>query len=140
MKQLTIYTNRYSQLLEEFTASAASNVLIVRRAGWLNGGLFAINCAYNPAAFARGLMTLLADIALQKNPIYQNSQKLRDMAGDLRGTDLYTTALGELSRFLKHNRILNLEGYVTFRMSEYREKLDMMSYSLIKKMKLIQQD
>jgi len=85
-------------------------------------------------------MTLITEIALLENPVYKYSAKLRDMAKDLRGTPIYNEGLIALSHFLKHSRLLHLEGYVAFRMSEYREKLDFMSYSLIKKMKLIQQD
>ena len=85
-------------------------------------------------------MALLANIAQQENPLYQQSQKLREMAGDLQGTALYSSLQKSLEHFVKHNQVLHLEGYVTFRMTEYREKLDMMSYSLIKKMKLCHKD
>ena len=142
MKQLTIYTRRYRQQLEDFAEFAVNSGVNLRRAGKLDCGMFSINCLYNhtDTVFIGGLMTLLTDIALQENPIYLHSPKLREMAGELRDTSLYTAAYKDFICFLKHNRELYLEGYVAFRMAEYREKLDMMSYSLIKKMKLIQQD
>ena len=142
MKQLTIYTKRYGQLLKDFAADATNNGLIIRRTDRISGGLFSINCLCNRTgpAFARALMMLLTDIALLENPIYQHSPKLREMAGDLCDTPLYAAAQRDFSHFLRYNRTLHLEGYVTFRMAEYREKLDILSYSLIKKMKLIQQD
>jgi len=142
MKQLTIYTRRYSQLLEDFAARATAS-------GWINAsraavasGVLTVYCQYESVkpAFSRGLMNLLADIVVQENPIYQHSSKLKDLADDLRKTPLYYTGLRGLTRYVKHNRALHLEGYVTFRMSDYREKLDMMSYSLIKKLKLAQKD
>ena len=141
MKQLTISTHQYSHQLEDFAALAKdAGWLTTYAAGW-NRGQFSINCRYKHApAFAEGLMIFLTDITLQENPIYQHSPKLQDMAHDLRKTPLYTAGLLDLSNFLKHSRILHLEGYVTFRMSEYREKLDLMSYSLIKKMNLMPQD
>ena len=142
MKQLTISTHRYNRRLEEFAAAVACSGVIIRKAEGLNCGLFNVNCQYGHAepAFIEGLMTLLADIAIQENPVYQHSPKLREMAGDLCGTPLYAAVRKDLTRFIKRSRVLHLEGYVAFRMSDYCEKLDMMSYSLIKKMKLIQQD
>jgi len=143
MKQLTIYTHRYTQLLENYTAEAekAGGLKIFKTRG-RKGNLYLLNCLANHTepVFIEGLIALLIDIALQENPVYQHSPKLRDMAGDLRGTLLYANLKRGLIRFLKHSRNLHLEGYVAFRMKEYREKLDMMSYSLIKKMKLIQGD
>ena len=142
MKQLTVYTRKYRQPLEDFAAYAVSKGVNLRRAGELSCGLFSINCLYSHAetAFVGGLMTLLTDIAMQENPVYLHSPKLRDMAADLHSTPLYAAVFKEFKQFLRHSRMLHLEGYVVFRMAEYREKLDMMSYSLIKKMKLIQQD
>ena len=141
MKQLTICTHRYSQPLETYAIKAVkSGVLTVKRAGW-QSRQFSINCQYVCSALlAEGLMALITDIAQRENPIYQHSPKLRDMADDLHQTPFYTAILHDLVCFLKHSRILHLEGYVVFRMAKYREKLDMISYSLIKKMKLIQQD
>jgi len=143
MKQLTIFTHRYNQLLENYTADAQKvGGLTIRKAGKQNGVKFFVSClvSHTEPAFIDGLICLLVDIALHENPVYQNSTKLRDMAGDLKGTQLYANLRRGIIRFLKNNQTLHLEGYVAFRMKEYREKLDMMSYSLIKKMKLIRQD
>ena len=142
MKLLTICTRRYTQQLEDFTACATAGGLITTPKTGREGGLFFAVCRYDhsQAAFPKGLMTLLADIAVQENPVYLHSPKLQCMANDLHKTSLFDTGLKNLTRFLKHNRLLHLEGYVAFRMADYREKLDMMSYTLIKKLKLNQKD
>ena len=140
MKHLNICTGRYSQLLKDFASAAREAGLCHTCGGSVAGGLFTLNCQYSHPGFAQKLMDLLTHIVLLEHPIYQNSQKMKDMAGDLKGTALYAATLRDLSRFIKHNRSLNLEGYMAFRMSDYKEKLDMMSYSLIKKMKLAQKD
>jgi len=142
MKQLTICTHLYSQLLRNFTTHAQNCDWLAKPEPNRKDGLHTVYCQYNnaQAAFAKGLMTLLAEIAVQENPIYQHSPKLQDMAYDLRKTPLYAAELRGLIRFLKHNRTLHLEGYVAFRMADYREKLDMMSYSLIKKLNFNRQD
>jgi len=142
MKLLTIYTHRYSQQLNGFTTRAEAGDWITTSKAATEGGVFSVNYRYNQqlTAFTKGLMALLADIAIQENPIYQHSPKLQSMAYDLRKTPLYEYELKSLAGFIKHSRILHLEGYVTFRMADYRDKLDMMSYTLIKKLKLNQQD
>ena len=143
MKQLTICTHKYIQLLEDFAARVKdSSPLTIRRCGEIIDGRFSVDCLINPTdlIFIQELMALLTDIALRENPVYKHSPKLRLLAEDLRTTALYHSLIGGLIRFLKHSRDLHLEGYVAFRMTEYRHKLDILSYSLIKKMKLIQQD
>jgi len=138
MKQLTILTHRYSKLLEDFASQIPEcGGITVRR-----GGLFIVKCQVpsHSVALAERIITLLSDIAIQENPVYQHSRKLQSMAGELRGTEIFTSMKKELLHFIKHNNVLHLEGYMTFRMAVYREKLDYMSYSLIKKMKLTQWD
>ena len=138
MKQLTILTHRYSTLLEKFANETQdTGGITVRR-----GGLFAVKCQVprHKLPLAERIMTLLTDIAIQENPVYQHSRKLQSMAGDLRGTEIFSSMKKELLHYIKHSNMLHLEGYINFRMAVYREKLDYMSYSLIKKMKLTQQD
>ena len=140
MPHLTISTHKYPQLLDDFAAEAEKNGWLAVRHTGRHAGRFYINCSYShiKPAFASGLMALLTRVAMEENPVYQHSPKLRDMARDLPSP--YEPGLKDLTRFLRHSGKLHLEGYVTFRMTEYREKLDMMSYSLIKKLKLIQHD
>jgi len=87
-------------------------------------------------AFARSLMHVLHKIALAQNPVYRHSHKLRDMADGILNTDTHAHALTQLKTFLKSNNAINLEGYVTFRMENYRAKLYMMLYSIVKKINL----
>ena len=143
MKRLTIYTHSYGQELERFAARVKEcEGLIIRSMGPQESGQVSVVCHYrrDNSTFLDGLAILLAEVAQQENPLYRHSPKMRDMADDLRGTQIFASIKAALVGFLKHSTVLYLEGYVAFRMSEYREKLDYMSYSLIKKMKLIQQD
>ena len=131
MKTLTISTHKYKHLLEGFANSKVN----------YKSGIYLIKYSYihNDTNIKR-LMSLLVDIAVHENPVYKNSKKLQDMAASLYDTPIYTAVCKALARYLWRNNSLHLEGYVSFRMSEYREKLDIMSYSLIKKMKLIHKD
>ena len=142
MKKLTIKTQLYSRQVEDFVARLPRNCeFICKYSGW-KGNIFTINCLYDPVnvTFVSELATLLTDIALYENPVFRHSPKLQDLARDLKDTEVYASLLKSLEQYIKQNQVLNIEGYIIFRMSKYREKLDMMSYSLIKKMKLIQGD
>ena len=142
MKKLVIKTQLYNRQLEGFAARFTRDCEFVCRFSNWHGGIFTINCIYDPTqdSFLNELVTLLTDIALYENPVFRHSSKLQDMAKDLKDTEVYDSLRESLGIYIKQNSNLNLEGYINFRMSKYREKLDMMSYSLIKKMKLIQED
>ena len=122
MKTLTILTVNFRKDLE--------NTLNLRC--YPVGGLYvAIGSACTDT-----LATLLERIVILSHPVYGHSPKLIDMAANLRQQEIHKTNVTELMDFLKENDRLHLEGYVAFRMAEYRSKLDMMMYCLIKKLKL----
>ncbi len=55
---------------------------------------------------------------------------------DLRGTQIHLENKKQLTDFLKNNSAVHIEGYASFRMAEYNYKLDLMTYSLIKKLRM----
>lgn len=79
---------------------------------------------------------LLEHVAIQANPVYRHSVKLAELAADLRSTPIHAENTRRLAAFLKHNTSMHLEGYAAFRMRTFKEKLDMMTYTLIKKIRL----
>jgi len=79
------------------------------------------------------LMLMLFRVVMFENPIYRHSPRLRDLAWGLIDTDLHKTEEEKLKQFLKSHKELNIEGYVVFRMELHQEKLDMMLYSIVKK-------
>ena len=126
MKKLTILTQEYKDTLEEF---------ILLKGILKNGGIYKLVCPkskLNTDSLAR----LLEHIVIQGHPVYGHSPKLADMALDLLHTKLHKANLEALSRYLEENDQLHLEGYATFRMTEYRNQLDVMMYRLVKKLKL----
>jgi len=131
MKRTIIHTSKYKTELAHFAQSATfctvKNLQTHMQFIW-----------ESPAAkiFAQALMLLLHKIAMAENPVYRHSPKLRDLADGLLSTDTHTQALAELTAFLKANKEINLEGYVIFRMEEYRAKLDMLLYTIMKKINL----
>jgi len=143
MKQLTLYTCSHKEELQKF-AKQASAIAHINWARWRENKnkkkrLFALNISWDRAEsdkLTELLMTFLEEVALSANPIYCNSPKLMEMARNLRNTELHNREKQQLKIFLKYNRVLHLEGYATFRMEEYRNKLDMITYGLIKKLNL----
>lgn len=85
--------------------------------------------------FCEALLGLLLKIAENENPMYKNSAKLREMAKDLKRTPIYASELHLIKKYVATNTEMHLEGYVTFRMDEIKGRLDLMVYSLVKKLK-----
>ena len=136
MRLLTIRTASYERELKTFVKeAAAAGLLTVRSEGWYDG-LFGANFLYEPVVdgMTDEFTFLLENIVVQENPVYKHSIKLQRLAVDLRQTSIHIFNRERLTQFIKHSRLLHLEGYVAFRMTEYRHKLDMITYSLIRRM------
>lgn len=141
MKTMMFYTQSYEQALRAFLTEAAVNTWLAVRYEGTREGLFFTCCAYESltAEPMDALVSLLEYIAIQENPVYKHSAKLTGLALELKQTAVHTDNIRRLGRYLKQNRALHLEGYVTFRMPEYTGRLDEIMYSLIKKLKLTEQ-
>ncbi|MCL1842850.1 MAG: hypothetical protein FWF79_03480 [Defluviitaleaceae bacterium] len=137
MEQFVIFTVKYEKKLLEFAAKATAEELMqVNFSKKVKRDTYAL--AFSLAkreAFCTSLMDFLMDIAVEENPVYAHSSKLRDMAQDLRNTQIYARELRRLRGFFLGSREVHIDGYVTFRMGEFREKLDHMIYKLVKKIK-----
>ena len=126
MKRIAIHTKKYIAELDDFTHSVR-NICTVNNRNKYIWESSATNI------FIEALMLLLHTIALLENPVYRHSPKLRDLAEGLLNTNTYEHEKTILTAFVKTNKELCLEGYVTFRMEAYHEKLDMMLYTIVKK-------
>ena len=122
MSFVTILTQRYKQDLHGLNLHCYT----------LGKGLFAARCARDSINID-ALALLLERIVILGHPVYKYSPRLADMALELRRTEAHQT---ELARFIQENDLIHLEGYAAFRMSDYRNKLDMVMYCIIKKLKL----
>jgi hypothetical protein len=136
MKRLTLYTVRYEQMLNGFVEAHAESVVVRQAARRGNDYALCFAWAGDAASLAEPLMALLGEAAVQENPVYRCSPKMRLLARELRHTPLYENELEGLKRYLRTSGHLHIEGYLLFRMGRYCEKLDMMSYGLIKKLNL----
>jgi hypothetical protein len=138
MRLLAIYTQQYEQALKAFVQEENTAArLSVRREG-RRGGLFYLNTAYDAGnrGFVGPLTCLLAYIAAMENPVYRGSPKMMGLARELRRTPIHAECAAMLDEYLHCHRQMHLEGYVTFRMAAFREKLDMLSYTVIKRMEI----
>ncbi|MCL1877683.1 MAG: hypothetical protein FWF80_02380 [Defluviitaleaceae bacterium] len=136
MKQFTIHTARHEVLLKDFAARvAAEEIIYINKVSKTRTECSLKFAVVRREPFCGRLLALLADIAALENPVYRHSAKLCEMAISLRKTPLYKRELRLLREFFLQNEDLNIEGYTTFRMCEFREKLDAMIYTLVKKIK-----
>ncbi|MCL2578368.1 MAG: putative sporulation protein YtxC [Defluviitaleaceae bacterium] len=136
MKRFTLYTTKYEAILRDFAVkAAAADIIYINKTGREKNGFEVGFAMVQREAFCELLLRLLMDIAESENPVYKHSAKLRKMARDLRYASTFAHELRLLKEFVSNGKELNIEGYVTFRMGEFREKLDLMIYSLVKKIK-----
>jgi len=134
MKRLTIHTHNYKNELINFIKNLTQNNLC----NISIATSYAVKLTYtNSKDFIATLLSLLYTIAMQENPVYRYSPKLKNLAASLQNPELHNTELKRLENFIKSNKELNLEGYVTFRMENYSAKLDMILYEIIKKIKIV---
>lgn len=122
MKALTILTQDFRQDLEDALDLKC----------YAAGPLYAARGIVCPEALA----SLLERVIIHGHPVYGHSPKLADIAASLKHTEIHQANVIELSRYLGENDLLHLEGYAAFRMSDYRNRLDMLMYCVIKKLKL----
>ena len=126
MSVLTILTQRYKQALEDVLPDLRCVCV---------GELYKIKCPKDSLDIDT-LVILLERIVVLEHPVYGHSLKLADMALGLYHTGIHQANVAEFIQYIGEYDLLHLEGYAAFRMPEYRYKLDMMMYGIIKKMKL----
>ncbi|MCL1863317.1 MAG: hypothetical protein FWF78_07115 [Defluviitaleaceae bacterium] len=128
MKKFLLLTDKHESALHVFIKKACEEYVVKP-----TDGLKFYIC--DTEMFCEMLLGLLLEVAESENPMYKHSSKLREMAKNLKGTPLYGRELNHLKKYVNTNTELHLEGYVTFRMEELKGKLDLMVYSLVKKIK-----
>jgi len=132
MKQITICTNRYYNELENFIKNAQENNLFaIAKKQHANIKLVWDKCATEEIVCV--LIHLLYSIATNENPVYRHSPKLKDLSASLQNTSQYKNDVKQLKTFLQNSKELHIDGYVAFRMEEYKQQLDMMLYKIVKK-------
>ena len=124
---MTILTQRHRQALEDILFGLCCVY---------DGELYKVNCPRD-SLDVDAFVGLLERIVVLEHPVYGHSLKLTDMALELRYTEIHQANVEEFIQYIGEYDLLHLEGYSAFRMPEYRYKLDMMMYGLIKKMKLM---
>ena len=123
--EITICTNKYIKTLRKFLSAAACPFVE-------SGGGFAVNVrATDRAAFVYAFAKFLQSLTLYENPIVRNSARLRMSVA--RAVFPKNAVRKELRRFLSENAYLNLDGYMTFAMRDYAEKINLVLYSAVRK-------
>jgi len=136
MKQIILHTkyiSRFERFLREIEKTGSVQV-------WRGEqGQAAITWRLRNNDYILGkLLNQLETTAMLENPVYRCSPKLRGIARRFLPLRLHEGDGIRLRAFVKGAKIMHLEGYVGFRMTEYSEALDLLAYRLIKKLDLAQ--
>jgi len=97
------------------------------------GALLPIKWEESPCEVADTLLQIIYKITIRQNPVYLNSPKLQELATCINETPQYTNDKTRLVAFVSTHTELNLDGYITFCMDDYRAQLDLILYKLVKK-------
>jgi len=136
MKRFTLCAAKYETDLRRFARKAEAAKIIYIHDNLKEKNGLALNVTFlQRKIFCEQLLAFLMDIAEGENPVYKNSSRLRTLARDLRDTPVFASELNLLEEFISSESALNIEGYVTFRMDGFHEKLDLLVYSIVKKIK-----
>ena len=142
MKRLTIYTHSHDKLLLKFVKGLnISTVQSSKRRK--NDYYIGVRLAWENEVHEQiidCLAAFLQDVAVLENPVYRCSPKLREIAKDLQESPAHSREVQRLKAFLRGSRVLNLEGYIIFRMGEFRHQLDIISYRAVKMLGLMQRE
>jgi len=160
MKSLTLCTQEYRQALEEFINEGTLPSLSSLASSTDLSDLSALSVLTNSSNLStspllpllpntippfevhctnldiEALAQFLEHIAVLRHPVYRYSPKLINIALELRHTEIHETNVKQLTQYLQENDTLHLEGYIAFRMADYHNKLDMMTYCIIKRLQI----
>jgi len=141
MKQLAIHTQNYEKNLRDFAKGLDIATVKWKRYGKKSSFSMCLTWEnINNQQIINQLATFLQKVAALENPIYRHLPKFREMINGLQNTQIHEREVKRLKSFLRNSQTLNLEGYIIFRMSEYRHKLDIISYQAVKKLELMRKE
>jgi len=138
MKRLTIYTVGFDKELQNFAKEFG--LVRLRWAKWhRRGGVFGAHLTWengDAVEVVGQLCRFLQELVALESPVYRGSPKLMELVRGLQNTPTHQREVQRLKGFLRASRVLHIEGYLNFRMGEFRNQLDVISYRAVKKMKL----
>ena len=127
MKTLTIHTDAYLNELDAVTSG------FIRRVKRPEQGSIKL---YYETFDTEGFFSFLKWAAFQENAALRNMPKLAELTRKLISHDVERFNIECLAEYIKNNRVLNLEGYIHFRMAEYNDYLNYLLYAIVKRTKI----
>lgn len=128
MRALCIYTERYPDEMKRFFPADGGLVLT-------RGSVGQAEYIYvsNRQSVRARLQSLMEYIILCDNPALADGEKAFDSVAELAFRPTRGRTEAGLAEYLKEYGALNIEGYISFRMSEYSGRLNETLYSIVKK-------
>ena len=128
MRTLSIHTVKYRDALLRFLPVDGKYVL----ERCCENGMEYIY-AYNLGGTRTKLQNLLEYIIMSDNPALAEGEKVFRSVAELVFGPTRGLMQIRLDEFLNETGSINIEGYVTFRMGEYAERINAILYSIVKK-------
>lgn len=128
MRILSIYTERYRGALSRFFPVDGVQVLEYGS----ENGIEYIH-AYNRRSTRVRLQNLLEYIILCNNPVTADGEKAYRSMSELAFSSTRGLMQTRLDEFLKETGKINIDGYISFRLGEYSERINAILYSIVKK-------
>jgi len=124
MRTLTIYTDAYLKELDVATGG------FIRRIMRPEQGLIKL---YYETFDVKGFYMFLDWAAFQENTALRSVPKLAELTRKFIPQDVGRQNIECLAEYIKNYRVLNVEGYIHFRMTEYNDYLNCLLYAIIKR-------
>ena len=113
---LKVYTNIFHKELDDFLKSNKYDSANLKKTDKLYKDIFKI----------------IQEVALKKSKVLREHSMLREKIIDLVFIPCKYEILQGLKKYIEEHDIINLEGYVQFRMNEYLDMIDIIAYMIIK--------
>ena len=124
MKTLTIHTDAYLKELDGATSG------FIRRVKRPEQGCIKL---YYEEFDVEGFYSFLDWVAFQENAALKDMPRLVELTRKLISQDVERHNIECLTEYIKNNRVLNVEGYIRFRMAEYNDYLNCLLYAIVKR-------
>lgn len=128
MKTLCIYTEKYPEAMRRFFPADGDSVLAY---GSMNGADYIY--ASNRQSTRVRLQGMMEYILLNDNPVLVDSEKAFGSVAELAFQPTRGIMKLKLEEFLRESDAISIEGYISFRLSEYSGRINAILYSIVKK-------
>jgi len=131
VRGLTLYTGQYAAECAQWLKGNPDFLVTAEDRA---GPLYSVRVFFEWSA-AGQLVDFFYRLLLQRNPLYGQSEKLRTLAAETLRRQDQEQSIRALGEFLNETDSLNVEGYLQFRMFDQDCALNLLLYSLVRRLR-----